>query len=137
MNKSPNIIVSSTDFQRLNSLIQSERTTDSPDLKALQDELSRATIVDSPSIPSTVVTMNSTVRFVIEPTGKEFELTLVYPKDLDDHADKISVLAPVGSALLGLSVGQQIVWPLPGGRTVTVRIVDVVYQPERSGKFHQ
>ena len=137
MNQSPNIVISSTDLQRLDALFQSQKATDSPDLKSLQDELLRATIVDSRDVPPSVVTMNSTVRFVIEPTGKEFELTLVYPKDVDHRPDRISILAPVGSALLGLSVGQQIVWPLPGGKAVTVRIIDVVYQPERAGNFHQ
>ena len=137
MNQSPDIIVSSTDFHRLDTLIHSQKAANSPDLKSLQDELARARIVESRDVPPTVVTMNSTVRFLVEPTGNEFELTLVYPKDLGEGDGKISILAPVGSALLGLAVGQQIAWPLPGGKTITVRIADVVYQPERSGNFHQ
>jgi regulator of nucleoside diphosphate kinase len=81
--------------------------------------------------------MNSTVNFVVESTGEEFTLTLVYPKNIDSIGDKISILAPVGSALLGLSQGDQIEWPKPGGGLVTVTIKEVTYQPERAGELHR
>jgi regulator of nucleoside diphosphate kinase len=61
----------------------------------------------------------------------------VYPKDVSGDADGISVLAPVGSALLGLSVGDEIQWPRPGGGVSTVRVDEVLYQPERSGELHR
>ena len=77
--------------------------------------------------------MNSTVRFSIDSSGDDFCLTLVYPKDVDGSGDKISILAPVGSALLGLSTGDEIEWPRPGGGMIKVRIVEIVYQPEREG----
>src|SRR5690606_22336584 len=80
--------------------------------------------------------MNSTVRFQILETGEEFQLTLVYPKDVQGQSDRISVLAPVGSALLGLSVGHELEWPRPGGGVTTVKVVEVVYQPERAGDLH-
>ena len=132
-----NIIVSSTDLQRLESLLKGRADSDSPTIRALQDELKRATIVPSEEIPATVVTMNSRVKFVIEPTGKMFELTLVYPKDSErDRSDVISITAPIGSALLGLSVGQTINWPLPGNHDTTVRVVEITYQPEHEGNFH-
>ena len=137
MNQLPGIIVSSTDLQRLDALIQARKGPDSPGLQSLQEELVRATIVEPKDVPASVVTMNSTVRFAMEPTGREFELTLVYPKDLDREPNTISVLAPVGSALLGLSVGQEIAWPMPGGKTVTVRILEITYQPERAGNLVQ
>ncbi len=60
-------------------------------------------------------------------------MTLVYPKDADVDQGKVSVLAPVGSALLGLSVGQSIRWPLPGGTIRHLRVVSVTYQPEAAG----
>ncbi|WP_351012033.1 GreA/GreB family elongation factor, partial [Shewanella sp. S1-58-MNA-CIBAN-0166] len=78
-----------------------------------------ANIVEPHEVPSTVVTMNSTVNFVVESTGEEFTLTLVYPKNIDSSGNKISILAPVGSALLGLSQGDQIEWPKPGGGLIT------------------
>ena len=81
--------------------------------------------------------MNSTVSFKMLPEENEIKLTLVYPKDANGDPDRISVLAPVGSALLGLSVGQKIEWPTPSGKSVQVEIISVSYQPERSGVFHR
>ena len=78
--------------------------------------------------------MNSRVRFVEEDSGREYELELVYPRDARGEG-KVSVFAPVGSALLGVAVGQSIAWPLPGGRTGKLRIVAVTYQPEASGEY--
>ena len=87
--------------------------------------------MESHQIPADVITMNSTARFMDETSGKEFELTLVYPDDALMSSDgTVSVLAPVGSALLGLSVGQAIEWPLPGGRKMSLRVLAVTYQPE-------
>jgi len=80
---------------------------------------------------------NSRVRFRVEPSGKEYELTLVYPKDLDDSSGQISILAPVGSALLGLRIGQQIEWPALHVKRVRVRIVDILYQPEREEDYRR
>ena len=98
--------------------------------------MERATIVEPGSVPPTVVTMNSTVKFCIEPSGETFCLTLVYPRDVDAEGRTISVLAPVGSALLGLSLGDEIEWPRPGGGVLHVRIEEILYQPERSGDYH-
>ena len=83
-----------------------------------------------------MVKMNSTVRFRVESSPEEFELTLVYPKGFDDSVTQLSILAPVGSALPGLAQGDEIAWPRPGGGELRVRIVEVVYQPERAGIFH-
>ncbi len=77
------------------------------------------------------------MRFAIEPSEETFCLTLVYPKDIDGKADQISILAPVGGALLGLSAGNHIEWSGPGGDVMKVRIVEIVYQPERAGQFHR
>lgn len=88
-------------------------------------------------MPPTVITMNSTVRFAVESSRQEFQLTLFYPKDTDSSGDTISVLAPVGSALLGLSAGDEIEWSRLGGGPMTVRIVEVVFQHERAGELHR
>jgi regulator of nucleoside diphosphate kinase len=61
---------------------------------------------------------------------------LVYPKDLDGTLNTISILTPIGSALLGLSIGAQIEWPIDVTKNMRVRIDAVDYQPERSGDFH-
>ena len=98
--------------------------------------MDRATVVKPVDVPPDVVTMNSTIRFVDDSNGAEFEFTLVYPADAG-KPDTISVLAPVGSALLGLSVGQSIAWQVPGGRELDLRVLAVVRQPEAMGEFHR
>ena len=135
MEKKPNIILSSRDLERLEALLYALGNNLSPDKAALLDELGRADVLEPQEIPPTVVTMNSTVRFTVE-NKEEFRLTLVYPKDVDGQADRISVLAPVGSALLGLSVGDSMDWPMPGG-VVKVTIEELLYQPERAGEYHR
>lgn len=131
------IVLTSLDFDRLEALLDSLPSNAFPGKAELQAELERAEIVAPEHIPPNVVTMNSTVRFTIAESGETFRLTLVYPKDVSGDADRISVLAPVGSALLGLSVGDEIQWPRPGGGVSTVRVDEVLYQPERSGELHR
>jgi regulator of nucleoside diphosphate kinase len=133
----PRIIISSLDADRLEALLESLPAGAFPGKAELEAELARADIVDPKEIPSTVVTMNSTVRFRVASSSEDFTLTLVYPKDLDGSSDRISVLAPVGSALLGLSQGDEIEWPRPGGGVLRVRIEEVIYQPERAGEYHR
>lgn len=133
----PAIIISSLDMDRLEALLESSATDGLPGKAALQSELARAEIVEPGQVPPNVVTMNSTVRFATGAQDQEFELTLVYPKDVDDSGSRISVLAPVGSALLGLAVGEEIEWPRPGGGVTRVRIVEIVFQPERAGELHR
>ncbi|ALQ56033.1 nucleoside diphosphate kinase regulator [Pseudoalteromonas issachenkonii] len=137
MNTKPEIIISSLDADRLYALMESLPANSFAGEKELEAELGRANIVEPHEVPSTVVTMNSTVNFVVESTGEEFTLTLVYPKNIDSSGNKISILAPVGSALLGLSQGDQIEWPKPGGGLITVTIKEVTYQPERAGELHR
>ncbi|MFU8814295.1 MAG: nucleoside diphosphate kinase regulator [Pseudomonadales bacterium] len=137
MKTQPKIVVSALDAERLERLLDSLPGNASAGKANLEAELARADVVDSQHIPSTVVTMNSTVRFKVQGSSDEFQMTLVYPKDVDDQGDKISILAPVGSALLGLSQGDEIEWPAPGGGVLQVRIEEVIYQPERAGEFHR
>lgn len=137
VNTKPHIILSSRDLERLESLLDSVPEDAFPGRAALLAELDRAEVVEPEQIPPTVVTMNSTVRFAVEPSGEEFCLTLVYPRDMDGSPGRVSILAPVGSALLGLAPGDQIEWPGPGGKVIRVRLVDVVYQPESAGEYHR
>ncbi|HRP35290.1 MAG TPA: nucleoside diphosphate kinase regulator [Gammaproteobacteria bacterium] len=137
MNARPNIVISSLDAERLEALLASLPKDSFPGRAELEAELARAEIVDPKDIPSTVVTMNSTVRFRVASSTEEFILTLVYPRDMDSSSSKISILAPVGSALLGLAQGDEIEWPKPGGGRLRVRIEEVLYQPERAGVFHR
>ena len=136
MNIRPAITVSTLDADRLYKLIESV-PANITGTKELEAELDRANIVEPTEVPSTIITMNSTVDFIVESTQEEFVLTLVYPKDIDQSGEKISILAPVGSALLGLSQGDEIEWPRPGGGLIKVTIKEVTYQPEREGEFHR
>lgn len=137
MKTHPPITVSDRDYERLERLLDNPSYKNLPGIAALRVELDRAEIVDPEKVPPGVITMNSTARFVDEETGDEHEMTLVYPAEADGSAGKVSILAPVGSALLGLSVGQTIEWPLPSGRTARLRVLEVTYQPEAAGEFHR
>ncbi|MEO8848595.1 MAG: nucleoside diphosphate kinase regulator [Casimicrobiaceae bacterium] len=98
----------------------------------LRAELERAIVVAPESIPSDVVTMHSQVRYMDESTKLSRQVQIVYPDDADVDRGKVSVLAPVGAALLGLTVGQSIDWTFPAGETRRLRVEHVVYQPETS-----
>ncbi|MDO6825477.1 nucleoside diphosphate kinase regulator [Marinobacter sp. 1_MG-2023] len=119
----PAILVAEEDFNRLNTLI--EKLGDSDAADGLDDELSRATLVPLAEMPAHVVTMNSSVRFKNEDSGQEQELTLVYPHEVGTGEGKISILAPAGSALLGLSVGDSIEWPIRGRNNIHLKIIHV------------
>jgi regulator of nucleoside diphosphate kinase len=130
----PPLIVSRFDLQRLERLL--ERQGSGGNLDLLRAELDRAEVVEPEDVPPDVVTMNSRVRVVDETTGDETELQLVFPAAADVVRGAVSVLAPVGSALLGLRVGSAIDWPVPDGRERRFRVVAVSYQPEAAGHTH-
>lgn len=126
MSELPAILVAEEDFNRLSTLI--EKQGDSDTAAALDEELSRSTLVPLVDMPDTVVTMNTTVRFQDEDSKKEHELTLVYPHEMGDGEGKISILAPAGSALLGLSVGESIEWPVRNRKNLHFKIISVQRQ---------
>jgi regulator of nucleoside diphosphate kinase len=129
------ITLSSVDLERLDRLLDQPAYRQFPGVAALREELARADIVDPEKMPADVVTMNSTVR--VADGDEEHELTLVYPREADGSPGKVSILAPVGSAMLGLRIGDSIEWQIPGGRRLRVRILGIHYQPEASGHFHR
>ena len=119
MSTKPNVIISKTDYQKLHSLLENLPDSDAAD--RLVDELERAKVVDARKLPENVVAMQSTVRFTVLSTQKTFTYKLVYPNEVTG-TDTLSILTPVGSALLGLSIGQEIEWPLQGSKSTRVRI---------------
>lgn len=133
MNSSPTITITRLDLQRLERLLDSLDEL-GPGAAALQAELDRADVVGHDEVPAGVVTMNSRVHCREESSGKDYHLTLVYPQDAGGEG-KVSILAPVGSALLGLSVGQHIDWPAPGGKQLKLTLLAVEYQPEAAGEY--
>ncbi|HEY8923628.1 MAG TPA: nucleoside diphosphate kinase regulator [Polyangia bacterium] len=131
----PDIVLTATDERRLAQLLQAKANElDPTTLELLEDELQRAIIVESSRIPADVVTMNSVVSFEDVDTGQRSEIRLVYPSAVSGVEGRVSVLAPIGSALLGLSVGDSIDWPMPGGRSRRLRVTAVQYQPEAEGR---
>ncbi|MEO5565317.1 MAG: nucleoside diphosphate kinase regulator [Luteimonas sp.] len=130
----PPLIVSRLDCDRLEALLEQPAQSGKA-FDALRDELARAEVREPQDMPADAITMNSTTRFLDEGSGAEREITLVYPRDADGSPERVSVLAPVGSALLGLRTGQSIEWPVPGGQRTRLRVLEVRYQPEASGDF--
>ena len=131
MARLPQIYLTQNDMDHLLKLIEAQP---GKPFEKLESELVRANVVSREKIPNDVVTMNSRVIFENETTRERREITLVYPGSADVDAGKISVLVPVGTALLGLRVGQSIDWELPGGEKQRFRIVEVPFQPEAAGE---
>jgi regulator of nucleoside diphosphate kinase len=127
----PTIIISTTDLERLLPVLDAH---DTPASEQLEIELYRARIVTQPDVPADLVTMNSEVIYEDCETFTRRKVRVVYPKDADGARGWVSVLAPLGSALLGLRVGQVITWRFPHG-TKRLRVVELVYQPEACGDF--
>lgn len=126
------ILITEQDYERLALLIMH---SNGPNVSTLEEELARAEVVNQKDIPNDVVTMNSIVTFVSKDTGKESEIKLVYPKDADVTKGYVSVLAPVGIALIGLRVGQSIDWPMPNGQPRQLQVTGIKYQPEAQGDW--
>lgn len=129
------IICSKEDYERLRNLFASRFAAafgDKPYLQSLRGELNVAKIVDPDEVPPDVVTMNSTVRLRQLRTKEVETYTLVYPQDADIAEGKLSVLAPIGTAILGYRVGDCVVWQVPSGM-IRFKIEELVFQPERDG----
>ena len=131
----PPIILSSHDVSRLERLLESAGPQFRDTVEALEEELARAELRAPADMPPDTVTMSSRVLCVDDTSGAEHVLKLVYPRDADPAQGNVSVLAPVGAALLGLSAGQAIDWPLPGGRSTRLRVLRVIDQPEAHGRL--
>ncbi len=121
MSQDNSIIIPQGDWVRLHSVAADTH---------LKSELENAVVIDPDSVPPGVVTMGSRVRFEDQSSGEIREVTIVFPENANASEGKVSVLAPVGTALLGLSVGQSILWPFPDGSTRNLHVVALLYQPE-------
>ena len=135
------IIVARHDYERLRQVIEESgnaRTQDESTLCTLEAELDRATVVEPEEVPANVITMNSTVRVqargrtkVRGPNAVQ-TWTLVYPEEADVEENRLSVLAPLGTALLGYRVGDTFEWDVPAGRR-RYKIMRIIHQPEAAG----
>ena len=131
------IQITQFDLERLQKLLVDAQATDyrkSEYLEKLQAEIHRAQVVEPKDIPSDVVTMNSTVSIVDLDTKEEEVYTLVFPEDANVREGKVSILAPIGTAMLGYEVGDTFEWDVPAGKR-RLQIKKIIYQPEASGDF--
>lgn len=128
------IYITELDMQRLLPLVERNRDTRT-DLTNFEAELRRANVVDSRQVPPDVVTMNSRVRLRDLEDGEETVYTLVFPDQASIEENRISVLAPVGTAMLGQRVGDEVEWEVPAGK-VRLQVVEIIFQPEAAGQFH-
>lgn len=131
----PDIIVTKWDLGRLQHLLSFHATTWSwRAVEFLVRELMRAQVVDEKEVPGDIVTMRSRIVFREDDSEIEQVVTLAYPSDRDFYDDALSVLTPVGAALIGLSEGQSITYPAPDGRRKTLTVLKIVSQPERTSR---
>lgn len=122
MKNNKELIITRSNHEKITAILLIARKSVA---ELLGDELSRATIVADEDLPKDVVSMNSTVKFQDLESKKESIVTLVYPFDADIENHRISILSPVGSALIGLRVGQVIQWPFPNGKEKRLKVISV------------
>jgi regulator of nucleoside diphosphate kinase len=132
------IVLTEQDFNRLKALL-AQLTRQARGMQAgletLEEILDLARVVQRERMPVDVVTMNSRVTFEDAQTGEQGTVTIVYPADADPSSRKVSILSPVGAALIGESVGAEVELPVPHGQTRRIRLTDILYQPEAQGDF--
>ena len=136
--KKRTIYISSFDKERLMRLIENSDNYNNPDknyLKELEKELDRGKIIEPKNIPHNAITMNSKVRLKDLDSGEKITYMLVFPDEADINKNKISILAPIGTALIGYRVGDTIEWEVPAGLR-RLKVEEILYQPEASGHYH-
>jgi regulator of nucleoside diphosphate kinase len=134
MNNEDNIIVTARDYAELSSVITFSGKVSHRakwELRLLENELKRAQIVPPEEVPADVITMNTRAEFLDLESGERMEFTLVLPADADINDGKISVLAPLGTAMLGYRVGDTFQWHIPHGIR-RLKVIKVHFQPEGS-----
>jgi len=131
------IYITDNDMKRLKELIMVAKEFGNKDkkyLRELEDELDKGEVVNSRDIPNNIITMNSKVRLRDINTQKEMICWLVFPDDSNADQGKISILAPIGTALLGYKIGDIIEWKVPAGLT-KLKVEEILYQPEAAGDY--
>lgn len=133
------IYITEIDRQRLEKLIeiagQRDDAANREYLRKLEHELDMAETVAPAEVPADVITMRSKVRLRDLTSGEEMIYTLVFPTEADSVDGKISVLAPIGTAMLGYRVGSVIEWQVPSGLR-RIKVEEILYQPEAAGDYN-
>ena len=136
--RSRRIYITKPDMQKLRALIagvQASSSRTKATLDKLEEELNRAQVVNPQKVPKDVVTMNSQVRIRDIDSSEESTYTIVFPSEANVANNRISILAPIGTALLGYRVGDVVDWEVPSGLK-RLEIVETLYQPEAAGDYH-
>lgn len=132
------LLMNELDHARLERLVDKDEYSKMPVAEALAERLDNADVVAPEEVPADLVSMQSRVRFRDLKTGVAFEKELVYPRNLDPEAKgQISVLAPLGAALLGSRVGQEVHWQMPNGKDAALVVDEILHQPEAAGELHR
>lgn len=126
----PKIVISATEHARLLALADAAEKRAPAVAEFLADELSRADVVRDEEFASNIVRMGSRVTYVDEASGRTRTITLVYPDEADIDQNRISILTPIGAALIGLSPSQSITWPHPDGRVGSLKVLEVSNETE-------
>lgn len=132
------LILSKLDQSRILDSIKKallEHRLNATEAESLLKEINSAKIVEPRDIPNDVVTMNSVVRIKFLDSGKDIKFQIVYPEDADIKNNKISILSPVATALIGYRINETIEWIVPSGMT-KILIEEIIYQPEAEGHYH-
>lgn len=132
--KNREIYITGHDMARLRDIIEVYGGKDKPYLEQLESELDRAKVVDPKDIPHDIVTMNSRIRVKDLESKKEDVFILVFPDKAGTNGQTLSVLAPVGTALIGYREGDIVEWEVPAG-IKRMQIMEIMYQPERVGNY--
>lgn len=135
--ESRTIQITANDFKKLKEALQTAKYGEyhnSPYIHQLEGELDRAKVVTSQDIPADVITMNSKVLLTDLSSDEQMELTLVFPEDGVKERGRVSVLAPIGTAMIGYRAGDVFEWDTPDGK-VQLRVEKILYQPEAAGIF--
>lgn len=132
------IYITEFDFDRLYGLVESTdpNVRDKTHLLQLKEELEQGEVIEPVDIPNDVITMNSKFRVLDQENGIQSDYTLVFPHQADFSKNRISILAPMGVALIGCKVGDTVAWKTQSGQK-RFKILEILYQPEASGDFHR
>lgn len=128
------IYITENDLSRLEEILVTTNFRERKDLQRLDEELASARIVDPQDVPPDVVTMNSRVKLRDLHADKEMTISLVFPRDANIADGKISVLSPIGTAILGYGAGDTLDLAVRSFAK-KIRIEEILYQPEAAGDF--
>lgn len=132
------LLMNELDHARLEKLVDSDEFNKMPVAQALAERLDNADVAAPEDIPADLVSMHSRVRFRDLKADVVMERELVYPHNLNQDAkDQLSVMAPLGAALLGARLGEEVHWQLPNGKDAALKVEEILYQPEAAGELYR